>query len=136
VQDLFGQFGTDLGVAFQLRDDVLGVFGDPAVTGKPSGDDLRSGKRTVLLAEAVELADKSDPLAANLLRSSIGARLTDAQVGELRDVIESVGALAAAEERIAGLTRRALDTLAAAPINAAAKAGLSELARMATNRSA
>jgi geranylgeranyl diphosphate synthase, type I len=136
VQTVFGQFGTDLGVAFQLRDDVLGVFGDPAVTGKPSGDDLRSGKRTVLLAEALELADKSDPLAANLLRSSIGAQLTDAQVGQVRDVIESVGALAAAEQRIAGLTQRALATLAAAPISAAAKAGLSELARMATNRSA
>ena len=123
-------------MAFQLRDDVLGVFGDPAVTGKPSGDDLRSGKRTVLLAEAVELADKSDPLAANLLRTSIGARLTDAQVGELRNVIESVGALAAAEQRIAALTERALATLAAAPINAAAKVGLAELARVATNRSA
>ncbi|OIN82485.1 bifunctional (2E,6E)-farnesyl/geranyl diphosphate synthase [Mycobacterium malmoense] len=136
VQAAFGQFGMDLGVAFQLRDDVLGVFGDPAVTGKPSGDDLRSGKRTVLLAEALELADKSDPLAANLLRTSIGARLTDAQVGELRGVIESVGALAAAERRIAALTQRALATLAAAPIDAAAKAGLSELARVATNRSA
>jgi geranylgeranyl diphosphate synthase, type I len=136
VQAVFQQFGTDLGVAFQLRDDVLGVFGDPAVTGKPSGDDLRSGKRTVLLAEAVELADKSDPLAAKLLRSSIGAQLTDAQVAELRAVIESVGALAAAEQRIAALTKRALATLAAAPINAAAKAGLSELARAATNRSA
>ena len=115
---------------------MLGVFGDPAVTGKPSGDDLRSGKRTVLLAEAMQLADKSDPAAAKLLRSSIGAHLTDAQVGELREVIESVGALAAVEERIAALTRRALDMLAAAPINAAAKAGLSELARLATNRSA
>ena len=61
VQEIFHELGTDLGVAFQLRDDVLGVFGDPAVTGKPSGDDLRSGKRTVLLAEAVERADKSDP---------------------------------------------------------------------------
>jgi geranylgeranyl diphosphate synthase, type I len=136
VQAAFGQFGTDLGVAFQLRDDVLGVFGDPAVTGKPSGDDLRSGKRTVLLAEAVELADKADPLGANLLRSSIGAELTDAQVARLRDVIESVGALAAAEQRIAALTRRALATLEAAPINPAAKAGLTELARMATDRSA
>jgi geranylgeranyl diphosphate synthase type I len=136
VQDAFERFGTDLGVAFQLRDDVLGVFGDPAVTGKPSGDDLRSGKRTVLLAEAVELADKSDPLAAKRLRSSIGAQLTDAQVAELRDVIESVGALAAAEQRIAALTERALGTLGAAPVNAAAKAGLTELARMATNRSA
>jgi geranylgeranyl diphosphate synthase type I len=136
VQAVFQQVGTDLGVAFQLRDDVLGVFGDPAVTGKPSGDDLRSGKRTVLLAEAMELAGKSDPLAANLLRTSIGAPLTDAQVGELRDVIESVGALAAAEQRIATLTQGALDALAAAPISAPAKAGLSELARMATNRSA
>jgi geranylgeranyl diphosphate synthase, type I len=135
VQAVFGQFGLDLGVAFQLRDDVLGVFGDPSVTGKPSGDDLRSGKRTVLLAEAVELADKSDPVAANLLRNSIGAQLTDAQVGELRDVIEAVGALTAAEHRIATLTQRALATLAAAPISAAAKAGLSELAGMATNRS-
>ena len=136
VQAVFQQFGTDLGVAFQLRDDVLGVFGDPAVTGKPSGDDLRSGKRTVLLAEALELADTSDPQAANLLRTSIGAPLTDTQVGELRDVIESVGALSAAEERISTLTQRALDALAAAPISATAKAGLSELARMATNRSA
>jgi geranylgeranyl diphosphate synthase type I len=135
VQAVFGQFGLDVGVAFQLRDDVLGVFGDPAVTGKPSGDDLRSGKRTVLLVEAVELADKSDPIAANLLRTSIGAQLTDAQVRELREVIEAVGARAAAEHRIATLTQRALATLAAAPINAAAKAGLSELARMATNRS-
>ncbi|MGA7051483.1 MAG: bifunctional (2E,6E)-farnesyl/geranyl diphosphate synthase [Mycobacterium sp.] len=136
VQAAFGEFGTDLGVAFQLRDDVLGVFGDPAVTGKPSGDDLRSGKRTVLLAEAVELADKSDPAAANLLRTSIGTELTDAQVGELRDVIDAVGALGASEQRIATLSQRALATLAAAPINAAAKAGLSELARIATDRAA
>lgn len=136
VQAVFQQFGTDLGVAFQLRDDVLGVFGDPVVTGKPSGDDLRSGKRTVLLAEALELADKSNPLAANLLRTSIGVPLTDAQVAELRDVIESVGALAAAEQRIATLTQRALAALAAAPISAPAKAGLAELARVATDRSA
>ncbi len=136
VQAVLKEFGTDLGVAFQLRDDVLGVFGDPSVTGKPSGDDLRSGKRTVLLAEAVELADRSDPAAARLLRGSVGAQLTDAQVGELRDVIESVGALAAAEQRIAALTQRALATLAAAPINAAAKGGLSALAKIATNRSA
>jgi geranylgeranyl diphosphate synthase type I len=136
IASVFHQFGTDLGVAFQLRDDVLGVFGDPAVTGKPSGDDLRSGKRTVLLAEAIELAGRLDPLAANLLRTSIGTALTDPQVAELRDVIESVGALAAAERRIAALTRRALDALGAAPISAAAKAGLSELAATATNRSA
>lgn len=132
----FHKIGTDLGVAFQLRDDVLGVFGDPAITGKPSGDDLRSGKRTVLLAEAVELAEKSDPVAAKLLRTSIGTELTDPQVRELCLVIESVGALAAVEEHIDMLTRRALEVLVAMPIDGKAKAGLAELARLAANRSA
>lgn len=136
VQGIFARFGTDLGVAFQLRDDVLGVFGDPAVTGKPSGDDLRSGKRTVLLAEALERAGNSDPAAAALLRSSIGTELTDSQVGELRSVIESVGALNAVEEHIDMLTHRALAALASAPINAPAKIGLTELAGLAANRSA
>jgi geranylgeranyl diphosphate synthase type I len=132
----FHEFGTSLGVAFQLRDDVLGVFGDPAVTGKPSGDDLRSGKRTVLLAEAVERAEKVDPVAAKLLRTSIGTELSDAQVKELCLVIEAVGALAAVEERIDSLTRRSLEILNAAPIDVQAKVGLAELARLAANRSA
>jgi geranylgeranyl diphosphate synthase, type I len=132
----FHEFGTDLGVAFQLRDDVLGVFGNPAVTGKPSGDDLRSGKRTVLLAEAVERADRTDPATAKMLRGSIGTELSDARVRELCDAIEGVGALAAVETRIDTLTRRAIDVLDAAEIAAQAKAGLSELARLASNRSA
>lgn len=136
VQAVFHSLGNDLGVAFQLRDDVLGVFGDPAVTGKPSGDDLRSGKRTVLLAEAVERAERSDPAGAALLRSSIGTDLSESQVRELCSVIESVGALAAVEEHIGTLTRRALDTLEATPINAPAKTGLTELAGLAANRSA
>ncbi|GAA2781333.1 polyprenyl synthetase family protein [Mycolicibacterium pallens] len=136
VQRIFYELGTDLGVAFQLRDDVLGVFGDPAVTGKPSGDDLRSGKRTVLLAEAVERAAASDPAAADRLRAGIGTELSDADVRQLCDVIESVGALAAVEGRIELLTNRALSLLESAPINAPAKAGLTELARLAANRSA
>jgi geranylgeranyl diphosphate synthase, type I len=136
VSDAFHEVGTNLGVAFQLRDDVLGVFGDPAVTGKPSGDDLRSGKRTVLLAEAVELAEKTDPVAAKLLRTSIGSDLSDAQVKEVCQVIESVGALAAVENRIDELTRHALGILDAAPIDSQARGGLTELARLAANRSA
>ncbi len=136
VQAIFGEAGNGLGVAFQLRDDVLGVFGDPAVTGKPSGDDLRSGKRTVLLAEALERADASDPLAAKLLRTSIGSDLSDAQVRELCQVIESVGALSAVESRIETLTAQSLALLDAAPIDAHAKVGLAELARLASNRSA
>lgn len=136
VQAVFQEVGNDLGVAFQLRDDVLGVFGDPAVTGKPSGDDLRSGKRTVLLAEALHRADGSDPVAAKLIRTSIGTELSDPQVSELRQVIESVGALTAVESRIEMLSRRATDMLEAAPIDAQAKIGLAELARLVSNRSA
>jgi geranylgeranyl diphosphate synthase, type I len=136
VQSAFHEMGTSLGVAFQLRDDVLGVFGDPAVTGKPSGDDLRSGKRTVLLAEAVERSEKTDIVAAKLLRTSIGNELSEAAVRELCLVIESVGALAAVEQRIDSLTRRALEILDAADISTEAKVGLSELTRLAANRSA
>lgn len=136
VLSAFHKLGTDLGVAFQLRDDVLGVFGDPAVTGKPSGDDLRSGKRTVLLAEAVQRAEASDPAAARRLRSGIGTELTERQVRELCAVIEDVGALAAVEAHIDLLTRRALRVLENARINAPARAGLTELAGLAANRSA
>lgn len=136
VQAVFHQVGTDLGVAFQLRDDVLGVFGDPQVTGKPSGDDLRSGKRTVLLAEAVELAEQTDPAAAKLLRESIGTELTDVGVKEVCMAIESVGALAAVETRIELLNRRALEALEKADIDPQAKLGLAELASLASNRSA
>lgn len=136
LQALFHELGNDLGIAFQLRDDVLGVFGDPAVTGKPSGDDLRSGKRTVLIAEAVELADKSDPAAAKRLRAAIGTALTDAQVRELCDMIEAVGALTAVEDRIDALTGRSLAALASAPVDEAARAGLNDLAQRIANRSA
>ena len=136
VQAVFHQVGTDLGVAFQLRDDVLGIFGDPAVTGKPCGDDLRSGKRTVLVAEAVALADARDPAAARRLRAAIGSALTDVEVRELCGLIEQLGALAAVEDRIARLTGRALDTLRSADIDDIAKVGLTDLARSAANRSA
>ena len=136
VEEAFHRMGTDLGVAFQLRDDVLGVFGNPAVTGKPAGDDLRSGKRTVLLAEAIDRAERSDPAAAALLRTSVGGELDDERVHQLCGAIESVGALAAVERRIDELTRDALGILDGLPINAPAKAGLIELAGLAANRSA
>lgn len=136
IHAAFDALGGDIGVAFQLRDDVLGVFGDPAVTGKPCGDDLRSGKRTVLLAEAVTRAQRSDPAAARLLRCGVGTDLSDAQVSELCSVIEDVGALAAVEDRIEILTRSALRVLETASINPPARAALTELAGLAANRSA
>lgn len=90
-----------LGEAFQLRDDVLGVFGDPDVTGKPAGDDLREGKRTVLVARAVEMTDPAG-------RASILQLLgTDAAASVLPDLIWSCGALEAVEADIARLEAQA-----------------------------
>ena len=132
--ETFRELGTDLGIAFQLRDDLLGVFGDPAVTGKPSGDDLREGKRTVLLASALARADADEPETAELLRSSIGAELTDAQVAGLRNVFLSLGAVDEVEALITTLTERAEAALAASNADASAVALLRPMFATATAR--
>ena len=82
-------FGLPLGEAFQLRDDLLGVFGDPDATGKPAGDDLIEGKRTVLVALALDAAGRDD---AARLDASLGRSLDEDQVAELRGVIDFSGA--------------------------------------------
>lgn len=132
----YRSFGTDIGVAFQLRDDLLGVFGDPAITGKPSGDDLRAGKRTVLYALALEKADAADPTAAALLRSSIGTDLTDAEVERIRAVLVDLGAVAEVEDRISTLTDRAFVALDSSDATEAGKAQLRASALAATRRAA
>ena len=97
-----------LGAAFQLRDDVLGVFGDPTVTGKPAGDDLREGKRTVLVARTSELTDDAGRALLTEHLGSVGG------VAAIRDLMVSSGALAAVERDIARLedeAETALDAL-------------------------
>lgn len=131
--EAYRAYGTDIGVAFQLRDDLLGVFGDPAVTGKPSGDDLREGKRTVLLAEALQ---RSTPEDAKLLRENIGTDLPDEQVEKLRTVLVDSGAVDAVEARISDLTERALAAIQASSAVDSAKERLHEMARAATRRTA
>ncbi|MCP2290561.1 geranylgeranyl diphosphate synthase, type I [Nocardia amikacinitolerans] len=129
-------FGTDIGIAFQLRDDLLGVFGDPEVTGKPSGDDLREGKRTVLLAEALRRADATDPSAAHLLRTSIGTDLGAEEVTRLRAVLIELGAVDDVEQRIADLTDRGLAAIDSSSATPAAKEQLRGMALAATRRTA
>ncbi len=129
-------FGTDIGIAFQLRDDLLGVFGDPEVTGKPSGDDLREGKRTVLLAEALRRADARDPAAATLLRTSIGTDLNQEQVERLRAVLVDLGAVDEVELRISELTEKGLAAMEASSATPAAKERLRAMALAATRRAA
>ena len=130
----YREFGTDIGIAFQLRDDLLGVFGDPDVTGKPSGDDLREGKRTVLVAEALRRADATDPDAARLLRDSLGTDLSPEQVTGLRTMITELGAVDDVERRITELTERGLSALEASSVTAEAGARLRAMALAATRR--
>ncbi|MFI2295248.1 polyprenyl synthetase family protein [Isoptericola sp. NPDC019571] len=126
--------GLPLGEAFQLRDDVLGVFGDPSVTGKPAGDDLREGKRTVLVARTLAAAGASD-------RDLVVARLGDpdldgATVERLRGVIAGSGALDGVEALIDTLADGALDALSAAGLAEPAREVLLDLARAAVDRAA
>ena len=130
-------FGADVGVAFQLRDDLLGVYGDPAVTGKPTGDDLVEGKRTLLLATA-RAGLAGDQVLLDELDAGIGA--AGADPGRLADIIAGTGAPESLERRIAGLVESGLAALAGRddrgrPIVAAtARDRLTELAHLATAR--
>ncbi|TDD90711.1 polyprenyl synthetase family protein [Actinomadura darangshiensis] len=126
-------YGLPLGIAFQLRDDVLGVFGDPAETGKPAGDDLREGKRTVLVA--LTLARASSAQAASLERRLGDPALDRPGVDELRRIIEETGGLAACEAMIERYLREAEKALESAPITAEARHALADLAVAATTRS-
>ncbi|MGW0252578.1 polyprenyl synthetase family protein [Nocardia goodfellowii] len=134
--EAYREYGTDIGIAFQLRDDLLGVFGDPAVTGKPSGDDLREGKRTVLLAEALRRADATDVAAAKLLRTSIGTDLSADDVERLRAVLTELGAVDDVETRIADLTERGLAAIDNSSATESAKQSLRAMALAATRRTA
>ena len=119
------------GEAFQLRDDVLGVFGDPAATGKPAGDDLVEGKRTVLVALALDAAPAA---AAARLDGALGTPLGAADVDELRGIIEDSGARAQVEDVIGQLAEHAVESLRAADVDDAARVVLTELAAAATQR--
>jgi geranylgeranyl diphosphate synthase, type I len=128
------RYGLDLGRAFQLRDDLLGVFGDPDETGKPAGDDLREGKRTVLLAHALAGTDAAGRARVETL---LGRPDLDAgQVEELRAVIRGSGAVQRLEREIEQLGRSAHTALeVATTLDDTARDALLELVGIATARS-
>ena len=130
----YSRFSLPLGEAFQLRDDVLGVFGDPQKTGKPAGDDLREGKRTVLVAYALE---RSTAEGAALLERSLGRQdLTDDDVERLREVIGTSGALDATETLIERLSTRAFEALGELTIPGDVRTALQSLGLAAVQRAA
>lgn len=127
------EFGLPLGIAYQLRDDILGVFGNPELTGKPSGDDLREGKRTVLVAIARE---RLAPGQRRLLDELLGdPELGAEQVRMLQRTISECGAVDEVERIIADNLARATAVLADAPLSREAQAELGSLAKAVTRRS-
>lgn len=132
IDQLCVRYGQKVGIAFQLRDDVLGVFGDPAETGKPAGDDLREGKRTMLIARTLATAS---PAQTEVVRNLLGDTELDADgVERLRVVIEETGALVECEEMIKRYVDDALHSLEHAPIKEEARTALADLAVAATSR--
>ena len=127
-------YGLPLGEAFQLRDDLLGVFGDPAITGKPAGDDLREGKRTVLIALTHERQSKAQAL---ICKELFGSPLLDEHgVATLQEIIESTGARAELESKIEELSAASLAAAESSIFTNDGKVMLVELATIATKRSA
>ncbi|GAA2784257.1 geranylgeranyl pyrophosphate synthase IdsA [Kitasatospora paracochleata] len=127
-------FALPLGEAFQLRDDLLGVFGDPLETGKSVLDDVRAGKATVLMALAAQRASRRE---LRSLRARFGRRgLTERDAAVVRSILESTGARQAVEEMIRTRRDQALTALDNAPFPAGARAALRDIAGSATARQA
>ncbi|TFD51235.1 polyprenyl synthetase family protein [Cryobacterium frigoriphilum] len=130
--DALRAFGLPLGIAYQLRDDLLGVFGDASVTGKPSGDDLREGKRTVLVALARETLGASE---RTLLDAELGDLTLDApRIAVLQQLILTSGAVDRVEALIAERVAEAEAVLEDAPLAATARSQLRTLSAKVTRR--
>jgi geranylgeranyl diphosphate synthase, type I len=124
-------YGLPLGDAFQMRDDVMGAFGDEATTGKPVGGDLREGKPTPLMAIAVAAASDAQRRVLN----GVGRPdMTDDDVARIQQVIVETGALAEQEALIASLTDQAIDAIRSTPINPVAIDELVQLAYFVSQR--
>ena len=127
-------FGLPLGEGFQLRDDELGVFGQPEVTGKPAGDDLREGKRTVLVALTSAALSEKD---AALLHDSLGdPELSDEQVERIRELMVSSGAFAKHEQLIEQKSQAVFEALEAMNLDELVHAALTDIVGRALRRKA
>lgn len=124
-------YGLPIGVAFQLRDDLLGVFGDASVTGKPAGDDLVEGKRTVLVTLARENLPGTQ---RRIFDDLLGNDLAPEQVAILQRTIRESGAVERVEQMITRNVERAISALQASPARPDAAEALTRLADRATRR--
>lgn len=128
---MLSAYGLPLGDAFQMRDDLLGAFGDPVVTGKPVGGDFREGKPTPLLAHAWSMATESQRKVLDLVGR---VDLTDDEVSEIQQVVVDTGAVDLLEQRIASLRESALGALDPVRMPEEAHRALVDLAVVVTSR--
>ncbi|QCX82373.1 (2E,6E)-farnesyl diphosphate synthase (plasmid) [Streptomyces sp. YIM 121038] len=130
--DALSRYALPLGEAFQLRDDVLGIYGTPKQTGKPVLDDLREGKHTVLLALA---AQRATPTQRALLDRLVGQRaLDEAGAARIRQVLEATGARSTVEAMIATRYQQALAALQNTPCPPVSITALRRIAALAVER--
>jgi geranylgeranyl diphosphate synthase, type I len=133
LSSILSAYGLPLGEAFQLRDDLLGIFGDPETTGKPAGDDIREGKRTVLMAMTFERAGQS---AKDKLVELLGnENVTEADISTARTLITDSGSVKVVENLIEGLLSNALEAASSDELGPSAKELLTLLATSAIHRS-
>jgi geranylgeranyl diphosphate synthase type I len=124
-------FGTPLGEAFQVRDDLLGAFGDPRATGKPAGNDLRAGKRTALVRECERLAAGGalGPEGLAPLTRVLGRpEATDDEIAAATELLVSSGARRNVEQRLGALLEQATAALDRGPLVDPGRAMLREIA--------
>jgi geranylgeranyl diphosphate synthase, type I len=134
VLTMLGGYGDAIGEAFQMRDDVLGIFGSPAVTGKPCGSDLAERKATSVVAAAYQLADST---LRRQLRELISAdNLDDNDVRRWRDLIAATGAVDWIERLIDSRLTRALTLIQNSHIRPAVRSALASMAAACTERAA
>ena len=132
IVSIYSEFGLPLGEAFQLRDDLLGVFGDPKVTGKPAGDDLREGKHTVLMAMTHDRI--SGAAEAEFMQQFGNHDISESAIARLQEIISETGAAMHVEDLIEELTSTALEALNRDEIVPQARELLTEMAIIATKR--
>lgn len=130
LADALGAYGLPLGDAFQLRDDILGAFGDSELTGKPVGDDLREGKATPLLARALAHAS---PAQREVL-ATVGHDLDLAAIDDIRQILVDTGALAEIDAEITNLIARSVDAVTRADLDPEATHALVALAEFIGHR--
>ncbi|MBI4393462.1 MAG: polyprenyl synthetase family protein [Euryarchaeota archaeon] len=113
--DAIAEFGAPLGMAFQIRDDVLDLTADPKTLGKPLGGDIRTGKRTLIVAHGVENSPKRDVLIEILNKPEDETTMAD--VATASEILQDAGSIEYAQQRARSLVSKAKRALSALPRN-------------------